>query len=94
MLLGSLAANMANDELFNEGYGLLFTDSDFNNLKSAKLIETELINEPDKNTKIFRITIDLQYNKVVFFVSREQTWDCTMVYESPQTVWKIGSFGH
>lgn len=93
-LLGNLTSNMPNDELFNEGYGLLLTDSDFNNLKSAKLIEAKLINEPDKNTKTFRITVDLQYDKVISIGSGKQPWDCIMVYESPQTGWKIESFGH
>lgn len=35
--------------------------SNFDNLKSAKLFKTEQIDEPDKNTKIFRVTVDLQY---------------------------------
>jgi beta-lactamase regulating signal transducer with metallopeptidase domain len=93
-LLGNLTSNMPNDELFNEGYSLLLTDSDFSNLKSAKLIEAKLINEPDKNTKTFRITVDLQYDKVISIGSGEQPWDCIMVYESPQTGWKIEGFGH
>ena len=93
-LLGNLTSNMPNDELFNEGYGLLLTDSDFSNLKSAKLIEAKLINEPDKNTKTFRITVDLQYDKVISIESGEQPWDCIMVYESPQTGWKIEGFRH
>jgi len=92
-LLGNLTSNMPNNELFNEGYGLLLTDSDFSNLKSAKLIEAQLINEP-KNTRTFRITVDLQYEKVISIGSGEQSWDCIMVYESPQTGWKIESFGH
>ena len=93
-LLGNLTLNMPNDELFNEGYGLLLTDSDFSNLKSVKLIEAKLINEPDKNIKTFRITVDLQYDKVISIGSGEQPWDCIMVYESPQTGWKIEGFGH
>lgn len=93
-LLGNLTSNMPNDELFNEGYSLLLTDSDFSNLKSAKIIEAKLINETDKKTKTFRITVDLQYDKVISIDSGEQPWDCIMVYESPQTGWKIEGFGH
>ncbi len=93
-LLGNLTSNMPNDELFNEGYGLLLKDSDFSNLRSAKLIEAKLINEPDKSTKTFGITVDLQYDKVISIGSGEQPWDCSMVYESPQTGWKIEGFGH
>lgn len=93
-LLGNLTSNMPNNELFKEGYGLLLTDSDFDNLKSARLIKAKLINEPDKNTKTFRITVDLQYDKVISISSGEQQWDCSMVYESPQTGWKIQGFGH
>lgn len=93
-LLGNLTSNMPNNELFKEGYGLLLTDSDFDNLKSARLIKAKLINEPDKNTKTFRIIVDLQYDKVISISSGEQPWDCSMVYESPQTGWKIEGFGH
>ncbi len=93
-LLGNLTSNMPNNELFKEGYGLLLTDSDFDSLKSARLIKAKLINEPDKNTKTFRITADLQYDKVISISSGEQPWDCSMVYESPQTGWKIEGFGH
>ncbi len=93
-LLGNLTSNMPNNELFKEGYGLLLTDSDFDNLKSARLIKAKLINEPHKNTKTFRVTVDLQYDKVLSISSGEQQWDCSMVYESPQTGWKIEGFGH
>ena len=99
-LLGNLTSNMPNEELFNEWIRLPLTDSDiktrtsFDNLKSAKLLKSELIDEPDKNTKIFRVTVDLQYNKELTVNNGEQFWDCQMVYESPQTGWKIEGFGH
>jgi hypothetical protein len=32
-------------------------------LKSAKLLNVELIDEPDKNTKIFRVTVSLKYRR-------------------------------
>lgn len=93
-LLGNLTSNMPNDELFNEGHGLLLTDSDFRNLRSSKLLKVGLIDEPNKNTKTFSVKVDLQFNKVISIGSGEQSWDCIMVYESPQTGWKIDSFGH
>lgn len=99
-LLGNLTSNMLNEKLFNEGIGLPLTDvdigakSNFENLKSAKLFKTELVDQPDKNTKIFRVTVDLQYNKEITVGSGQQDWDCQMVYESPQTGWKIEGFGH
>ncbi|SKC86999.1 DUF4829 domain-containing protein [Maledivibacter halophilus] len=99
-LLENLTSNMINEELFNEGIGLPLTGvgirakSNFDNLKSAKLFKTELIDEADKNTKIFRVTVDLQYNKEITIGSGQQDWDCQMVYESPQTGWKIEGFGH
>lgn len=99
-LLGNLTSNMINKELFNEGIALPLTDADigaksnFHNLKSAKLLKAELNDEPDKNTKIFRVTVDLQYNNEFTISSGEQYWDCYMVYESPQTGWKIEGFGH
>lgn len=94
MLLGNLTTNMPNNELFNEGIGLLLTDSNFDNLKSAKLLKVELIDESDKNTRNLRVTVDLEYNEVVSIGNGEQSWDCGMVYESPQTGWKIEGFGH
>ncbi|TEB04633.1 hypothetical protein Psch_03395 [Pelotomaculum schinkii] len=99
-LLGNLTSNMPNEELFNEGVGLPLTDSgvgapsNFDNLKSVKLLKAELIDEPDNSTKIFRVTMDIQYNEDRIISSGEQFWDCSMVYESPQTGWKIEGFGH
>ena len=99
-LLENLTSNISNEELFNEAIGLPLTDagigakSSFDNLKSAKLSKVELIDEPDKNAKTFRVTMDLQYNKEWTMGNGEQFWDCRMVYESPQTGWKIEEFGH
>lgn len=99
-LLENLTINMPKDELFNERNGLPLTDanigakSSFDNPKSAKLLKTELIKEPDKNTKVFRVTVDLQYNEEWTVSNGEQYWDCRMVYESPQTGWKIEGLGH
>ncbi len=93
-MLGNLTTNMPNNELFSEGNTLLLVDSDLRNLRSAKILEVELFDEPEKNTKIYRVTADLQYNTVVSIGSGEQSWNCIMVYESPQTGWKIDSFGH
>mgnify|MGYP003814617051 CR=1 FL=1 len=99
-LLGNLTSNMRNEELFNERIGLplagveIGAKSSFDNLKSAKLLKAELIDEPDKNTKIFSVTVDLQYNNERTISSGQQDWDCHIVYESPQTGWKIEGFGH
>ena len=103
-LLGYLTANMPNNELFNEGISLPLTDSpvrgENDNLKSAKLIKVEpivdepFIDETDKNAKYFNVKVDLQYREIASISSGEQSWGCKMVYESPQTGWKIESFGH
>lgn len=88
-LLGNLTSNMPNKDLFNEEVYLPLTD--------AKLLKAELSDETNKKTKIFNITVDLQYNKEdtkILIDSGEQSWYCTMVYESPQTGWKIAGFGH
>jgi beta-lactamase regulating signal transducer with metallopeptidase domain len=102
MLLENLTVNMPKDALFNERIGLPLTDAyigaqpGFDNPKSAKLLKTELIKEePDTNTKVFRVTVDLQYSEEDgAVISGEQYWDCGMAYESPQTGWKIEWFGH
>ena len=99
-LLGQLTSNMPNGELFNEGIGLPLTNpgvgapSNFDNLKSIKLLKVEPIDEPDNSTKIFRVTMNLQYNEEGIISSGEQFWDCRMVYGSPQTGWKIEGLGH
>ncbi|HHV13871.1 MAG TPA: DUF4829 domain-containing protein [Clostridiales bacterium] len=99
-LLDNLSVNMRDEELFNEGVELPFinavmgsTKSNFN-LKSAKLSKVEPVGEPDKDTKTFRVYVDLQYEKEQTMNNGEQFWDCSMVYESPQTGWKIEGFGH
>lgn len=99
-LLGNLTSNMRNEELFNEGIGLPLTDagigakSSFDNLRSAKLLKIQNIDKTGENSKLFRVTVNLQYNKMQSIGSGEQFWDCRMVYESPQTGWKIEGFGH
>jgi hypothetical protein len=93
-LLGELTTNMRNEKLHNDAIDLLLTDQNFNNLKSAKLLKIELLDEPNKNTKKFRVTVDLRYNKEVSVSNGKQYWDCSMVYESFQTGWKIEGFGH
>jgi len=100
-LLGNLTVNIPNDSLFNERIGLPLSDanmgaiSGFDNPKSAKILKIELMKEePDAYTKVFRVTVDLQYDDDWDVISGEQYWDCGMVYESPQTGWKIEGFGH
>lgn len=99
-LLGNLTSNMLDEQLFNEVIGLPLTDakigakSTFDNLKSAKLLKVEQIKEPRENNKIYLVTVDLQYNKDFSISSGAQPWECHMVYESPQTGWKIEEFGH
>lgn len=98
--LENLTVNMPNEELFNEGLSLPLTEADsgaksnFDNLKSSKLLKTKLIKESSKNSRTYRVYVNLQYKKEVTLGSGEQSWDCSMVYESPQTGWKIEGFGH
>ena len=99
-LLGNLTSNILNEELFIERIGLPLTGASvgaasvFDNLKSAKLLKVELIDEPNKVTKIFRVKADLQYKEEWIINNGEQYWNCSMIYESPQTGWKIEEFGH
>lgn len=103
-LLDYLTANMPNNKLYNEEVSLPLIDSPMpgnnDNLISAKLIKLEpLADEPfiektDKNVKYFMVTVDLQYRELVTIGNGEQSWNCRMVFESPQTGWKIESFGH
>jgi beta-lactamase regulating signal transducer with metallopeptidase domain len=102
VLLRNLTSNMLNEELFNERVSLPLTGADIgarsslDNLKSAKLIKIESINDSNKKSKIFAVTMDMQYKKemTISINSGEQFWNCIMVYESPQTGWKIVEFGH
>lgn len=98
-LMEHLTTNMLNEELFNEGVILPLSGaepgavSSFSNLKSAKLINVETISDSN-NSKIYAVTVDMQYRKEGVFNNGEQFWNCLMVYESPQTGWKIVEFGH
>ncbi|WP_399263614.1 DUF4829 domain-containing protein [Tepidimicrobium xylanilyticum] len=40
------------------------------------------------------LVVDLQYRNELIASSGQQHWDCYMVYESPETGWKIEGFGH
>ena len=98
-LLGNLTANMPNDDLYLDQFSLPLTDvygeePIFTNLKSARSLKVELIEEPNKNQKIYRVYVNLQYSNQITMENGEQFWDCSMIYESPQTGWKIEGFGH
>ena len=99
-LIDNLTANMLNEELFTEGVNLPLAGaepgavSSLSNLKSAKLLKVELFNDSNSNSKVFTVTVDMQYKKEGIVSSGEQFWNCFMVYESPQTGWKIEEFGH
>ena len=99
-LLEKLTANMPNEELFMESSYLPLSGSIwgaksvFDNLKSAKLLEVKLLDGTKSSTLTYRVTMDLQYNQDDTISSGEQNWDCTVVFESPQTGWKIVGFGH
>ncbi|HOQ37770.1 MAG TPA: M56 family metallopeptidase [Acetivibrio sp.] len=92
-LMRGLSSNLENSELFNESLELPLKGAG-NNLKSAKLLKAELFHVPDNYTKIFNITVNLKFKKEITISNGEQQRDCTMVYESPQTGWKIESIGH
>ena len=99
-LLGNLTSNMPNDDLFNERISLPLTNTDmeakssFENLRSVKILQVKEHVGYDENTKRFGVTVDLTYKGGGSIASGEQIWDCHMVYESPQTGWKIEEFGH
>ncbi|MFT4147032.1 MAG: M56 family metallopeptidase [Mobilitalea sp.] len=99
-LLEKLTANMPNEGLFMESSYLPLSGSiwgaksAFDNLKSAKLINVELLADTKSSSLTYRVTMDIQYNQEDTISSGEQNWDCTMVIESPQTGWKIVGFGH
>ncbi len=98
-MLKDLTVNMPNDRLFNERIELPFTNTDigakssFDNLKLAELLKIKLI-EKSNGLETYRVNVNLQYHKVVSIDNGEQSWDCRMIYESPQTGWKIEGFGH
>jgi len=93
-------ANMPDNQLFNDGvylplagggYGDKGSGSLPDNLRSAELVSVEPI-----DASKFKVTVKLQYRDdfLTSNVSGEQFWECHMVYESPQTGWKIVEFGH
>lgn len=107
MQLGGMTSNIRNEELFNQGIYLPLMDllivdvqtgakSNFDNLKSVELLKIEPIEDlsDDKNRKSFRVYMNIQHKKELSMSDGEQFWDCSMVYESLQTGWKIEGFGH
>lgn len=93
LMLDHLTANMPNSELFVEPVALPLTDSNLG-AESAKLLNVEMIEDATQNRKTYRVYIDLQLKQELTIRSGEQFWDCVMIYESPQTGWKINGFGH
>jgi beta-lactamase regulating signal transducer with metallopeptidase domain len=99
-LINNLTVNMSNEELYNEGISLPLAGSDMgarsglSNIKSAKLLKVEPIYGTSSKTLTFNVTMDIQYKKEGIISSGEQFWTCIMVYETPQTGWKILEFGH
>lgn len=99
-LLDKLTSNMINEEIFNERLSLPLSGADIgarsslSNLKSAKLLKVEPIYDTNSNSITFAVTMDMQYKKEWANNSGEQFWNCIMIYESPQTGWKIVEFGH
>ncbi|HWQ76540.1 MAG TPA: M56 family metallopeptidase [Syntrophomonas sp.] len=104
IMLGELSTNILNDALYNKNLSLPLANTTYNteinnafgNLKSAKLVKIEPLNADDDTptSKTFRVTADLEYSPDEFQRSGEQSWDCGMVYETPQSGWKICGFGH
>ncbi len=98
-LLGNLTSNMLNDQLFSEVIGLPLTGneigakSSFDNLKSVKQLGVKPIDRPDKNRKFYYVTVELQYKRSTTINNGRQDFSCRMIYESPQTGWKIEGFG-
>lgn len=43
---------------------------------------------------LYRVTVNLQYKEELVISNGEHFWDCNMVYESPQSGWKIEGFFH
>lgn len=101
-MLENLTTNMLNHRLYNEMISLPLTCADiheskdpFSNLKSAALLKTDLLKnaETDENHKTYRVTVNLAYVNENIISSGVQFWGCSMVYETPQTGWKIVGFG-
>lgn len=100
-MIGSLTVNMQNTELYNVRAGLPLAGDDsanksaFGSLISAKLIKVEPLKGSDSEG-MFRVTVNLLYSDgaITSNGSGQQSWDCSMIYESPETGWKIVGFGH
>ena len=87
----SLTINMANDELYNKAVNIMFMNAD---LKAVELIEVKQTDSLGVCGVIFNVEYGNEYINDGTIESGEQWWLCYMVYESPQTGWKIKEFGH
>ncbi len=95
-LLEQLSTNMLNQSLFSEMVYLPLTDADINakdpleNLKSARLIEIE---PSSYSSDVYGVTAEMEYKQTVTTESGYQSSNFTMVFESPETGWKIAETG-
>ena len=98
--LKGLTSNMTNFELFNEQISLPMTKhhmymlEDRSDIQTVELISIDLHSEPDENHKLFDVWYDVQYKTDGGDSSGKTYWIIQMVYESPQTGWKIEGFVH
>lgn len=95
-----LTSNMPDNQLFNESVFLPLAGAEVGDegsgVLSYNLSSTELVSIEPINESKFKVIVNLQYRDdfLANNGSGEQFWECCMVYESPQTGWKIVEFGH
>lgn len=95
-----LTSNMPDNQLFNESVFLPLAGAGFGDkgsgVPSYNLSSTELVSIEPINESKYKVIVNLQYRDdfLANNGSGEQFWECHMVYESPQTGWKIVEFGH
>lgn len=94
-MLQNLSINLPNQDLYQEQPCLSLTDfianetAPITNLKSAKLIDVTYAGYDDS----YAVTVDLEYQQTFLMQNGTQSWNCTMIYESSKTGWKIVEFG-
>lgn len=102
-MTNDLTSNISDDMLFNEIVylpltmsGFDGTEDPFGNLKFVELVGIEPSINPDRTEtqKYFIVTVNMEYYQEAILSNGQHVWECKMVYETPQTGWKIVSFGH
>lgn len=75
-------------------YKINSMEQEINNINTLAVFDSNAYYFAYNNVLSKDIGLDMKYIDEGIYSSGDQFWNCYMVYESPQTGWKIFEFGH